>query len=110
MRNVFLRRRHDADAPMPARRRTTNTPGWVKVAVVLIIILVLLFVILHLTGDGFDHLVRHRPVGLRLAAHRSCLVTLYQVGLVPLLLGSAETRDHHPYHPHLAGPHTANLS
>src|SRR6266700_4636973 len=32
MRNVFLRRRHDADAPMPARRRTTNPPGWVKVA------------------------------------------------------------------------------
>jgi len=38
---------------MPARRRTTHTPGWVKVAVVLIIILVLLFVILHLTGHGF---------------------------------------------------------
>jgi len=38
---------------MPTRRRTTNTPGWVKVAVVLIIILVLLFVILHLTGHGF---------------------------------------------------------
>ena len=57
MRNVFLRRRRDADAPMPARRQITNTPGWVKVAVVLIIILVLLVVILHLTGHGFgDHM------------------------------------------------------
>ena len=53
MRNVFLQRGRDADAPMPARRWTTNTPGWVKVAVVIIIILVLLVVILHLTGHGF---------------------------------------------------------
>jgi hypothetical protein len=57
MRNVFLRRTRDANVPMPARRRTTDTPGWVKVAVVLIILLVLLFVILHLTGNGFgDHM------------------------------------------------------
>ena len=43
---------------MPARRWTTKTPSWVKVAVVIIIIiLVLLFVILHLTGNGFgEHL------------------------------------------------------
>ena len=53
MRNIFLRRTRDAGAPMPSRQRTTNTPGWVKVAVIIIIILVLLFVILHLTGNGF---------------------------------------------------------
>jgi hypothetical protein len=56
MRNVFLRRTRDVGTPLPARRSTT-TPGWVKVAVVIIIILVLLFVILHLTGNGFgDHM------------------------------------------------------
>jgi hypothetical protein len=53
MRNVFLRRTRGADTPMPARRRTSTTPSWVKVFVVIIIILVLVFVILHLTGNGF---------------------------------------------------------
>ena len=53
MRNVFLRRTRGADTPMPAHRRTSTTPGWVKVFVVIIIILVLVFVILHLTGNGF---------------------------------------------------------
>ncbi len=57
MRNVFLRRMRDAGTTMPARRWTTNTPSWVKVAVVIIILLVLLFVILHLTGNGMgDHM------------------------------------------------------
>ncbi len=57
MRNVFLRRTCDVGTPMPARRSTITTPGWVKVAVVIILILVLLFVILHLTGNGFgDHM------------------------------------------------------
>ncbi|HLW00605.1 MAG TPA: hypothetical protein VKT82_18250 [Ktedonobacterales bacterium] len=53
----FLRRTREADIPKPARRATTPTPRWVKVTVGLIILLVLLFVILHLTGNGFgDHM------------------------------------------------------
>src|SRR6266567_1135307 len=34
-----------------------------------------------LSRDGFDHLVRHRPVRLRLARERGCLVTLSRWGL-----------------------------
>ncbi len=56
MSNVFFRRTRDAETPVPTRRSTT-TPGWVKVSAVIILILVLLFVILHLTGHGFgDHM------------------------------------------------------
>lgn len=56
MKNVFVRRTRDAATPIPARRSTT-TPRWVKLSMVIVIILVLLFVILHLTGHGFgDHM------------------------------------------------------
>ena len=41
----------------PGRRATTRLPGWVKVFVVIAIVLIVLFVILHLTGNGFgDHM------------------------------------------------------
>ena len=54
MKNSFLRRTRHAKS---IGQRTTPTPGWVKVAVVILLLLVLLFVILHLTGHGFgDHL------------------------------------------------------
>ncbi len=53
MRNVFLRRKRDANTSRPIRRSTTDTPRWVKVFVIIFIILVLLVVILHLTGHGF---------------------------------------------------------
>lgn len=52
MRNLFLRRTTEEETPKPARRATTGTPRWVKVAVGLLILLVLLVVILHLTGNG----------------------------------------------------------
>lgn len=35
------------------RKGVSSTPRWVKVFVIIIIMLVLLFVILHLTGNGF---------------------------------------------------------
>ena len=54
MSNIFSRRTRNAK---PVRQQTTQTPGWVKVTVVILILLVLLFVILHLTGHGFgDHM------------------------------------------------------
>src|SRR5258708_14653623 len=62
----------------------------------------------RLSRDGFDHLVRHCPAGPCLTAHRGCLVTGYQVGLVPVLLDTGETPDNHPCHPHLAGTYTAS--
>ena len=41
----------------PIRGSPASTPRWVKVFVIIFIVLVLLFVILHLTGNGFgDHL------------------------------------------------------
>jgi hypothetical protein len=41
----------------PVRRSIPGIPGWVKVLVILGLLLVLLFVILHLTGQGFgEHL------------------------------------------------------
>ena len=52
-KRLLNRHTRDAGTPMPVRRWTTNAPGWVKVAVVIIIILALLFVVLHLTGNGF---------------------------------------------------------
>jgi hypothetical protein len=73
MRNVFLRRvtkedTHMADLPShldsasskgfdihvkPDRRSIRSIPRWVKLFVIIFIILTLLFVILHLTGNGF---------------------------------------------------------
>src|SRR5205823_4647168 len=57
---------------------------------------------------GGDHLVRHRPVGLRLVAKWCCLVTGHQLGLVPVLLGFAEALDHHFCDHRFADPHAAN--
>ncbi len=37
----------------PDRGAAPSTPGWVKVFGIIVIVLVLLFVILHLTGNGF---------------------------------------------------------
>jgi hypothetical protein len=37
----------------PERRPNTVVPRWVKVFVIIFIALVLLFVVLHLTGNGF---------------------------------------------------------
>jgi hypothetical protein len=43
--------------PSTAPNRSASTPRWVKVFVLIAIILVVLFVILHLTGNGFgDHM------------------------------------------------------
>ena len=61
MRNLFLRRTRSGDTPVPARRSATPTPRWVKVAAGIILLLVLLFVILHLTGNGFgEHMHMER--------------------------------------------------
>ncbi len=61
MRTLFLRRTRGAGTPVPARRPTTPAPRWVKVAVGLILLLVLLFIILHLTGNGFgEHMYMER--------------------------------------------------
>jgi hypothetical protein len=38
----------------PDRGSPPSIPGWVKVFVIIALVLVLLFVILHLTGHGFD--------------------------------------------------------
>jgi uncharacterized membrane protein len=41
----------------PNRRSTTGLPPWATVFVIIAVILVLVFVILHLTGNGFgDHM------------------------------------------------------
>jgi hypothetical protein len=41
----------------PDRRSLAGVPRWVKVFVIVFIALVVLFVILHLTGNGFgDHM------------------------------------------------------
>jgi hypothetical protein len=50
-------------------------------------------------------LVRHRPVGARLATHRAYHGTGYSVGLVPALLGRVIARAHHRCHHRLAGTH-----
>jgi hypothetical protein len=43
--------------PSAAPNRSASTPRWVKVFVLIAIILVVLFVIMHLTGNGFgDHM------------------------------------------------------
>ncbi len=57
-----------------ARRSPTGMPRWVKVLLIIAVILVLLFVILHLTGNGFgDHMhmsaipaLPDRPYGVSL--------------------------------------------
>lgn len=57
MKKDMVRDTGTPNAPLPARRPTTTTPGWVKVSVVIILLLVLVFLILHLTGHGFgDHM------------------------------------------------------
>ena len=41
----------------PGRGSPPSTPRWVKVFGIIVIVLILLFVILHLTGNGFgDHM------------------------------------------------------
>ncbi len=45
----------------PDRGSPPSTPRWVKVFVITFIALVLLFVILHLTGNGFGGPMSHTP-------------------------------------------------
>jgi hypothetical protein len=46
-----------SDGDRAQRRTNTGIPRWVKVFVIVFIALALLFVILHLTGNGFgDHM------------------------------------------------------
>jgi hypothetical protein len=45
----------------PDRGSPPSTPRWVKVFVITFIALVLLFVILHLTGNGFGGPMSHIP-------------------------------------------------
>ena len=72
--NVYARMADSPPAPTPmatpddgARARSnreaiTGTPRWVKVFVIVFIALALLFVILHLTGNGFgDHMHTSAP-------------------------------------------------
>lgn len=40
-----------------------STPRWVKVSGIIVIVLILLFVILHLTGNGFGEHMQMLPVG-----------------------------------------------
>jgi len=45
----------------PDRGSAPSIPRWVKVSGIIVIVLVLLFVILHLTGNGFGG--HHLPLG-----------------------------------------------
>ncbi len=57
MSKLVGRRATTEDTRGPDRGSTASTPRWVKVFVVTFIVLVLVFVILHLTGNGFgDHM------------------------------------------------------
>ena len=48
---------HEGPDRRSTPRTSPSTPRWVKVFVLIAIILVLLFVLLHLTGNGFgDHM------------------------------------------------------
>lgn len=39
-----------------------STPRWVKVSGIIVLILILLFVILHLTGNGFGNHMNMSPI------------------------------------------------
>jgi hypothetical protein len=43
----------DTDRPRPTRGSAAGMPRWVMVFLIIFIALVVLFVILHLTGNGF---------------------------------------------------------
>jgi len=52
----------------PDRRSPPSTPRWVKVSAIIVIVLVLLFVILHLTGNGFGGHQGHTPPSSAIAS------------------------------------------
>ena len=47
----------------PDRESPPSIPGWVKVSGIIVIVLILLFVILHLTGNGFGDHMHTMPAG-----------------------------------------------
>jgi hypothetical protein len=55
--HMAVRSSNSSTRVRPDRNSPPSTPRWVKVSVIIFIVLVLLFVIMHLTGNGFgDHM------------------------------------------------------